>query len=145
MRAKPKKRHMKNFRNTLATVWQQKVSRSAPLLLAVFVFGCLGTYLLVSSHAATSTVSFEPETGTLSAAAKIIADSTASGSSGVKFGTGTSSGSCATSTPNVPDGPDPWGGCFPGPTSTGPNNSRMLASDKKTLTAYSGPCTITTD
>lgn len=38
---------------------------------------------------------------------------------------------------NTPDGPDPWGGCFPGPKGTGvPANM--------TLTAYTGPCVITT-
>ena len=30
-----------------------------------------------------------------------------------------SPGACAVSTPNVPDGPDRWGGCFPGPSNTG--------------------------
>jgi hypothetical protein len=45
-------------------------------------------------------------------------------------------GNCAVTTPNVPDGPDPAGGCFPGPSNTGvPNGTN--------LTAYTGPCTIT--
>ena len=48
-----------------------------------------------------------------------------------------SSGSCAVRTPNVPDGPDPWGGCFPGPSNTG-------APAGVTLANYTGPCTITT-
>jgi hypothetical protein len=37
---------------------------------------------------------------------------------------------------NTPDGRDPWGGCFPGPASTGvPNGTE--------LTPYNGPCRIT--
>jgi hypothetical protein len=45
-------------------------------------------------------------------------------------------GACATATPNVPDGPDAAGGCFPGPSNTG-------VPDGTALTTYSGPCTIT--
>ena len=40
-------------------------------------------------------------------------------------------------TPNTPDGPDPWGGCWPGPATTG-------VPDTTPLTNYTGPCTITT-
>jgi hypothetical protein len=42
---------------------------------------------------------------------------------------------CAKQTPNVPDGPDRWGGCFPGPSNTG-------VPAGTTLTAYTGPCNI---
>jgi hypothetical protein len=38
---------------------------------------------------------------------------------------------------NVPDGPDPWGGCWPGPSNTG-------VPAGVTLTPYTGPCTINT-
>ena len=48
-----------------------------------------------------------------------------------------SSGPCPVSTPNVPDGPDPWGGCFPGPKTTGVPAGTVL-------TNYTGPCTVTT-
>lgn len=44
--------------------------------------------------------------------------------------------SCAVSTPNVPDGPDPWGGCWPGPSNTGVPQGTIL-------TNYAGPCTVT--
>ena len=47
-----------------------------------------------------------------------------------------STGRCPVSTPNVPDGPDPWGGCFPGPKSTG-------VPQGTALTTYTGPCAIT--
>jgi hypothetical protein len=43
--------------------------------------------------------------------------------------------SCS-STPNVPDGKDPSGGCWPGPDNTGVPAGVTLAS-------YDGPCTIT--
>jgi hypothetical protein len=45
-------------------------------------------------------------------------------------------GLCAQWTPNVADGPDPNGGCFPGPTTTG-------VPAGTALTDYTGPCTIT--
>jgi hypothetical protein len=37
--------------------------------------------------------------------------------------------------PNTPGGPDPWGGCWPGPGNTG-------VPAGVSLTAYTGPCTI---
>lgn len=37
----------------------------------------------------------------------------------VYVGSTTIPGGCASSTANTPDGPDPWGGCWPGPTTTG--------------------------
>lgn len=42
-----------------------------------------------------------------------------------------------TSTPHTPDGPDPWGGCFPGPRSTGVPAGTQL-------TPYTGSCTVNT-
>jgi hypothetical protein len=60
----------------------------------------------------------------------------AAGAATIPAVTGTPGG-CATSTANVPDGPDPWGGCFPGPSNTGPN------ATEASMSAYSGPCTIT--
>lgn len=37
---------------------------------------------------------------------------------------------------HIPGGPDSWGGCWPGPSNTG-------VPSGTTLTAYTGPCTIT--
>jgi hypothetical protein len=48
------------------------------------------------------------------------------------------SAGCAVATPNVPDGPDPWGGCFPGTANTGVPAGTVL-------TAYTGSCVITAD
>ena len=45
---------------------------------------------------------------------------------------------CAQATPYVADGPDPWGGCFPGPETTG-------VPEGTVLTAYAGSCTISAD
>jgi hypothetical protein len=45
--------------------------------------------------------------------------------------------SCATSTSNVADGRDPWGGCFPGPSNTG-------VPAGTSLTTYTGSCIVTT-
>jgi hypothetical protein len=45
----------------------------------------------------------------------------------------------------VPMGPDPWGGCFPGPNNTGyPQGKPGDTRTPVTLTPYTGPCTITT-
>lgn len=78
--------------------------------------GCL--VFLAISHAAT-VAGPEAESGTSSTNASVLSDSSASGGLAVKFGTGASAGSCASSTANTPDGADPWGGCFPGPLSAG--------------------------
>jgi hypothetical protein len=46
-------------------------------------------------------------------------------------------GECPSAKPNTPDGPDPWGGCFPGPKTTGVPPGTQLQP-------YTGPCRITT-
>ncbi|HSX42624.1 MAG TPA: DUF4082 domain-containing protein [Candidatus Saccharimonadales bacterium] len=51
-------------------------------------------------------------------------------------GGGTTTG-CATATPHVPDGPDGMGGCWPGPSNTGPNAA------ESTMAAYTGSCIVT--
>ncbi len=93
------------------------------------ITGVVGTALLFSSHAATPTAAYEAEAGTRSGNASLVSDSGASGSSAVKFSSTASA--CPVSTPNKPGGPDPWGGCFPGPLSTG-------VPAGTTLTSYSG-------
>jgi hypothetical protein len=104
--------------------------------VVVLIVGVFGTLLLLNSHALTPTASFETENGTFSGDVSTIADANASGGRGVKFGGGASGGGCPSSIPNSPDGPDPWGGCFPGPLTTG-------VPAGTTLTTYGGPCEIT--
>lgn len=46
--------------------------------------------------------------------------------------------------PNTPGGPDPWGGCWPGPQNTGyPHGLPGDTRPPVTLTPYAGPTTIT--
>lgn len=75
----------------------------------------------------------EVETGSRSGNANAVTDTSASGGSAVKFGATTG---CAVSTPFTPGGPDPWGGCWPGPDNTGVPAGTSLSN-------YSGTCTIT--
>lgn len=111
-------------------------STNTKVIIVVVAFGVIGSVLLFESHAATPTANIEAENGTIAAPATSVADSGASGGNAVKFTTGGGT-SCATSTPNVPDGPDGLGGCFPGPNNTGPNAAEA------TMTAYTGSCTVT--
>lgn len=124
--------------------------------MAVVAFATIGTIFIVSSKAATPTANYETEAGTRSGNVAVVSDSGASGSSAAKFGTAPTS-SCdipdrvTITAANkstypaypigakvyVPMGPDPWGGCFPGPSNTG-------VPDGTVLTAYTGPCVITT-
>jgi hypothetical protein len=107
--------------NTVFTDFFQKIqfgSRAQMIGVAV-VFGALGAILLTVSHAATPAASVEPESGTVSATASVVSDSTASGNGAVKFGAAGGGGSCASNVINDVGGPDPWGGCWPGPTTTG--------------------------
>ncbi len=68
----------------------QKLPGSAFMALAVLVFGALGTWLLVGTHAATPTANFEAEAGTRSGNASVLTDAAASGGSAVKFTTASS-------------------------------------------------------
>lgn len=118
---------------------RQKLAKLPPrtqLLAAVLVFAAVGTILLVSSKAATNTANYETEAGTRSGNASVVSDSGASGGSAVKFSA--SGGGCPVTKAHVPDGPDSWGGCWPGPLTTG-------VPAGTTLTEYTGPCTITTN
>lgn len=52
------------------------------------------------------------------------------------YGKTVGTASCATSTQHVPDGPDGTGGCWPGPSNTGPN------TPESSMSQYTGPCDI---
>ena len=95
----------------------------ATLLLASAVYAAVNVY---SNQ--------EAESGLRTGNASTVSDSTASSSQAVKFGT--ASGGCSTTDPWAPGGPDPWGGCWPGPDNTG-------VPAGTTLTPYTGSCTIT--
>lgn len=138
---------MKKFTQTWQTNWTKKLSRYIPIIVVAVVFGGLGTILLLTSHAATPVASVEAENGTVSAAASKITDSTASGTSAIKFGSGSGGGTAGCqAAANTPGGSDGLGGCFPGAFNTGYPHG--LAGDTRTpvtLTSYTGPCSITTD
>lgn len=112
---------MKNFTQSWQTNWTKKLNRYVPALAVVVVFGGLGTALLFTSHAATPTAFLEAENGTVSSAASAVTDTTASNGQAVKFGQ--SSGGA---------------GSKPNATNTG-------VPAGTTLTAYTGPDTITTN
>lgn len=116
--------------------------------------------LATAAYAATNSfLSSEAEAGTRTSNASLVSDTSASGSSAVKFSTGSTGGACpaakrtitasdVTNRTNsgysagtqvyVPGSPDPWGGCFPNEGNTG-------IPAGTTLTNYTGPCTITTN
>lgn len=78
------------------------------------------------------------QTSALSAKATVTTASSSSGGGTTTPPPPTGGGStgCATSTPHVPDGPDGMGGCWPGPSNTGPNAA------ESTMSTYTGPCSI---
>ena len=53
------------------------------------------------------------------------------------YGKSVAANSCATQTQHIPDGPDGSGGCWPGPSNTGPN------APESSMSQYSGSCNIT--
>lgn len=132
--------------------------RALRIGLFVLVFGALGTAGVLLTQAATPVANYEAETGARTGNATVVSDALASGGSAVQFNEPVAAGACAqpkrtitaTDVTNrvnsgypagtqifVPDGPDPWGGCFPGPSNTG-------VPSGTTLTNYTGACTITT-
>lgn len=114
-------------------------SRAMSAIVMVLVIGAAGSWLIASSHAATPAANIEAESGTISSPATTVADGTASGGGAVKFSSGSTGGGCPSSTKNTPDGADAWGGCWPGPATTGYPHG--LAGDTRTpvtLTAYTG-------
>jgi hypothetical protein len=118
--------------------WQKfSSSRNYQLAAVAITFGVIGSVVLFTSHAATPAVSVETESGTVGSPAASLSDTTASGGSAVKFKAAASGGACPVAGTNIPGAADPFGGCFPGPGNTG-------VPAGTSLTAYTGPCTITT-
>jgi hypothetical protein len=117
---------------------QSRFSRTNLITFAT-VFAVAGAYIIFHSFAAGFTAAFEAEKTTINSPAVAVSDSNASGGSALKFAAAGSSGACPTATHNIPDGPDPWGGCWPGPKTTGYPHG--LAGDTRTpvtLTNYTG-------
>ena len=114
-------------------------------------FAIVGIVVVMFAHAAGPYVATEAENGTISGAATTVTDASASGGQALALNAPTPTptptptpGACPSSTHNVPNGIDPWGGCWPGPNNTGYPHG--LAGDTRTpvtLTNYTGSCTIT--
>lgn len=121
------------------------------LMLTVGLCVAVSVGVVVAANVA---LTMENEGGTLSGLSS-VADITASAGQAVKFqaaavggcpgtkhtitsgevASNSNSGYPAGTQVYMPNGPDPWGGCFPGPGNTGiPSGT--------SLTSYSGPCTI---
>lgn len=99
----------------------------------------------VNVYAANFYTAFETNSGALGGNAALVNDATASGGQAVLFSSN-SGGSCPSSTANTPDGPDPWGGCWPGPATTGYPHG--LVGDTRTpvnLSSYTGSCVFSSD
>jgi hypothetical protein len=126
----------------VAGYYKQNLRSALPATVSTLAVVIVGAVLL-GTHAATSTTSTEAEAGTRTAQATVVNDSTASGGKALKFTKAVAAGSCV-GTLNAPGGPDPWGGCWPGPQNTG--YPKGLPGDTRTpvtLTDYTGPNVIT--
>lgn len=122
---------------------------------AVFgaVFAAAGVAVVLVTSAAGTPVAFEAESGTLAGGATVTSMAGQSGSGAVKFGAGATPTPTPTSTPtaggcigapDTPGGPDPWGGCWPGPQNTGyphglPGDSRPAVTLRTVKVGDSGP------
>jgi beta-glucanase (GH16 family) len=101
-----------------ARVTQNRMPKSSLELVAILiVIGILGTVFLLNTHAATPVNSIEAESGTPFTAATKVIDSTASGGSAIKFGSGSGAvgGGClANCTPPAPllSGKSKWNLAF---------------------------------
>jgi hypothetical protein len=104
----------------------------------VIVAGLIWGLISVTLKADTpTTASFQPEAGARTGNVVPVTDSSASAGQAVEFGQVTAPPAVVCpGEASMPDGPDPWGGCWPGPTTTGiPSGTN--------LTSYTGSCTIT--
>jgi hypothetical protein len=123
-------------------IWQNAKNRKLIAIAAAIVVVVAGLSIVLIKAAGLFTT-IEPEQADLATNAKLISDSAAAGGKAIQFNEPTPTtppppaGTCALTTPHVPDGPDGNGGCWPGPSNTG-------VPSGVTLSAYTGPCTITT-
>lgn len=127
-------RSAKNFIQQLNTNLAAKLNRTSGTLAGLVIVagsvGIVGSYMLVSSRAATSTVSFEAENTVVTAPASTVADATASNANALVFSAAAAATDFCSSYPALP--------------STKPTTANAGIPAGTTLTAYSGPTTITT-
>ncbi len=134
-----------NSSSKLTSMWRS--SRTNKLIaVSVTMIVLTAGLVIILTKASGFFASNEPESGTVATNAHVITDGTASGGQAIQFnaptppppsGGGGGTGTCAVSTQHVPDGPDGFGGCWPGAHNTGVPAGTVL-------TAYTGSCTITT-
>lgn len=129
---------MSNKSNTAHTGMVSALSRQLNVTVVVMVFAVIGTIAFAVSQAGAPTVSIQVEGGTQSGNVSILTDSSASGNAAIKFNAPISGTVCATTTPYTPDGPDPWGGCWPGPTTTGVPTGMTLQKVPQDVTSGTG-------
>ncbi len=79
--------------------------------------------------------SYQAELGTRQGNVAVVSDTAASGGSIIRFGQGVAS---CTGTINDPGGPDPWGGCWPGPNNTGVPAGAVLQRVPQDITSGTG-------
>src|SRR5260370_689782 len=102
-----------NVRKKLSRLSRKQLIISVAAGLVVVTIGIVSVLSMASGFFASS----DPENGTLTANAKVVTDSSASGGKAIQFtapaggggtggGGGGSTGTCANSTPHVPDGSD---------------------------------------
>ena len=105
-----------------------------PYLIVMIVAGGIGLGLQLASRAATPTASVEPETGVLSSCASKVSDTTASGGSAIRFGSGCSGapGSLDASGATIPDTNYvvPAGAIFMSPSGNDSNSGTQSAPVK---------------
>ncbi len=134
-----RKSGIKLLTSTRSLNWRRAVLVMVPVV-------AVGILVVWRIFAAGSPLAFEPEAGTLSGSATNVADANASGGQAVKFAAPTPTptpGAC-TGAANTPGGPDPWGGCWPGPNNTGyPHGLPGDTRTPVTLTVHTGDIDIT--
>lgn len=113
-------------------------SKAVALTLAMSAAMTAVVYAVVNVYS-----SQEVESATRIGNVASVSDATASSATAIAFGTTATAGCVGAA--NTPGGPDPWGGCWPGPQNTGyPKGLQGDARTPVTLTNYTGPYTLRT-
>ena len=134
---------MKSWGKAARIFWRGSTTNKLIAVGAALVVAAAGS-AIVLTRASGFFAATESESATLTTNASLVTDATASGGQAVQFNAPAppppppppGGGSCAVGTQHVPDGPDGMGGCWPGPSNTGPNAA------ESSMSAYTGSCTI---